>query len=181
MKLIEYDGESIKVADEAFLVKPIRELYEQDKSKRKEIFWEQMSYLYFMTDPRSPYQYLTDPQERASEIKLQEGLSLDWVPSETLQKAIKVYAKQTVTTSALLLESMRKGIEGLRSFFDTAKLTDVDDKGKPLYQVAAFTGALKQIPELAKALADAEKSLAKDFADEAQARGSVSKSIDEDD
>lgn len=180
MKLIEYDGESIKVADEAFLIKPIRELYEQDKSKRKETFWEQMSYLYFMTDPRSPYQYLTDPQERASEIKLQEGLSLDWVPSDTLQKAMKVYAKQTVTTSALLLEGMRKGIDNLRKFLGEVDLfKTVNDK--PVYQVATVTSALKQIPELAKALADAEKSLAKDFADEAQARGSVSKSIDEDD
>lgn len=181
MNLITYDGERVKPNDNIFLIRPIRDLFEQDKSKRKEVFWEQMSYMYFMVNPLSPYQYLTDPKERASEIKLQEGLSLDWTPSETLQKAMAVYAKQCITTESLLLESMRKGIEGVRSFFETAKLTDVDDKGKPIYQIAAFTTALKQIPELAKALAEAEKALAKNFADEAQARGSVSKSIDEDD
>ena len=180
MKLIEYDGESIKVADEAFLIRPIRELYEQDKSRRKETFWEQMSYLYFMTDPRSPYQYLTDTKERASEIKLQEGLAMDWEPSETLQKAMAVYARQSITTQSLLLEGMRKGIDNLRKFLGEVDLfKTVNDK--PVYQVATVTSALKQVPELAKALAEAEKSLAKDFADEAQARGSVSKSIDEDD
>ena len=43
MKLIEFDGMEFKVADEAFLVRPIRELFQKDKSKRKEEFWRQIS------------------------------------------------------------------------------------------------------------------------------------------
>ena len=181
MKLVEYDGETLKVADEAFLVRPIRELFEEDKSRKHEKFFEQMSYMYFMVDPRSPYQYIVSEEERSREIKMQEGLPEDWQPSDKLKAAMNLYASQTITTQALLLQSMRKGIGNLRAFLETADLTAMDDKGKPLYQVSSFTAALKQIPDLAKALADAEKALAKDFADEAQARGSTYKSIDEDD
>ena len=172
MRLIEFDGMEFKVADEAFLVRPIRELFQKDKSKRKEEFWRQISYLWFMCDPRSSYQYLTDPIERSVEIKKQEGLGADWEPSDLLKEAMDVYRKQTITTSAILLEGMRKGIDKLSSFLSTTAFTDKS--------VASMTSALRQIPELAKALSDAEKSLAKDFETDDKARGNAVKAVGED-
>ena len=172
MRLIEFDGMEFKVADEAFLVRPIRELFQKDKSKRKEEFWRQISYLWFMCDPRSSYQYLTDPIERSVEIKKQEGLGDDWEPSDLLKEAMDVYRKHTITTSAILLEGMRKGIDKLSSFLSTTAFTDKS--------VASMTSALRQIPELAKALSDAEKSLAKDFETDDKARGNAVKAVGED-
>ena len=172
MKLIEFDGLEFKVADEAFLIRQIRQLFEADKSKKKETFWKQMSYLWFMCDPRSSYMYIVDEKERAKEIMVQEGLGDDWQPSELLTDAMNVYRKHTITTSALLLEGMRKGIDKLSTFLGE---TNISDK-----TVASMTSALKQIPELARALAEAEKSLAKDFATDENARGSASKAVGED-
>lgn len=172
MRLIEFDGMEFKVADEAFLVRPIRELFQKDKSRRKEEFWRQISYLWFMCDPRSSYQYLTDPIERSVEIKKQEGLGDDWEPSDLLKEAMDVYRKQTITTSAILLEGMRKGIDKLSSFLSTTAFTDKS--------VSSMTSALRQIPELAKALSDAEKSLAKDFETDDKARGNAVKAVGED-
>lgn len=180
MKLIEFDGMEFKVADEAFLIRQIRELFEKDKSKKKEQFWKQISYLWFMCDPRSTYQYLTDETSRSLEIKAQEGLGVDWEPSDTLKDAMDIYRKHTVTTSSLLLEGMRKGIENLRTFLMTIDLNATDRSGRPIYQVSTMTSALKQIPDLAKALVEAEKSLAKDFATDENARGSAVKAVGED-
>ena len=64
MKLIEFTDFNIKITDEALLVKPIRKLFNKDKSKNKEAFLTQMSILYFYADPRSGYNYLTDEKER---------------------------------------------------------------------------------------------------------------------
>lgn len=181
MKLIEFDGLEFKIADEALLVRPIRELFQKDKSKKKEEFWKQLSYLWFMCDPRSSYQYLVEEEARAKEVKIQEGLGEDWEPSELLKEAMDIYRKQTITTASLLLEGMRKGIENVRKFLSEVDLFAVDEKTqKPLYQVSTITSALKQVPELAKALSDAEKSLAKDFATEDSARGNVQKAVGED-
>ena len=180
MKLIEFDGQDFKIADEALLVRPIRELFQKDKSKKKEEFWRQISYLWFMCDPRSTYMYLVDEDARAKEIKIQEGLGEDWEPSTLLKEAMDIYRGQTVTTASILLESMRKGIDQLKKFFSEFDLFAVDKSGKPIYQVSTMTGALKQIPELAKALVDAEKALAKDFATDENARGSTQKAIGED-
>ena len=180
MKLIEFDGLDFKIADEALLVRPFRELFQKDKSKKKEEFWRQISYLWFMCDPRSTYQYIVDENERAAEIKKQEGFDSDWYPSELLSEAMQVYRRQTTTTASILLESMRKGIEQLRKFFEEFDLFAVDKNDRPIYQVSTMTSALKQVPELAKALVDAEKALAKDFATEDKARGNAEKAIGED-
>ena len=180
MKLIEFDGMEFKIADEALLVRPIRELFLKDKTKRKEEFWKQISYLWFMCDPRSTYMYLTQEEDRSLEIKKQEGLGEDWEPSELLKDAMNIYRKQTTTTASILLESMRKGIEQLRKFFEEFDLFAVDKNERPIYQVSTMTAALKQVPELARALVEAEKELAKDFQTDDKARGNASKAIGED-
>ncbi len=180
MKLIKFDGVKFDIADEVFFIRQIRELFLQDKSKKKETFWKQLSYLWFMCDPRSTYMYITDMGKRSDEIKLQEGFDKDWKPSELLCEAMDVYRKQTVTTSAILLESMRNGIHQLSSFFDGFDLNALDKNGRPIYQVSTMTSALRQIPELAKALADAERSLAKDFMSDEKARGTMEKAVGED-
>lgn len=172
MKLIEFDGMEFKIADEALLVRPIRELFQKDKSKKKEEFWKQISYLWFMCDPRSSYMYLVNEEERAREIKLQEGLGEDWTPSELLRDAMTIYRKQTITSAAILLEGMRKGIDKLSAFLGETTFSEKT--------VAAMTSALKQIPELSRALVDAEKSLAKDFEADDKARGNASKAVGED-
>lgn len=172
MKLIEFDGVEFKIADEALLVRPIRELFEKDKSKKKEDFWRQISYLWFMCDPRSTYQYLVDEEARAKEIKIQEGLGEDWQPSDLLREAMTIYRKHTITTAALLLEGMRKGIDKLSTFLGETSFSEKT--------VASMTSALKQIPELSKALVEAEHSLAKDFATDDKARGTASKAVGED-
>lgn len=180
MKLINFDGTDFSIADEALLVRPIRELFQQDKSKKKEDFWRQISYLWFMCDPRSSYMYLTEKDERAKEVKKQEGFGEAWEPSALLQECMDIYQKQATTTSALLLEGMRKGIENVRKFLSEVDLFAMDKNDKPIYQVATVTSALKQVPDLAKALSDAEKALEKDFLTEDKARGSTEKAAGED-
>lgn len=180
MKLIEFDGTAFKVADEAFLIRQIRELFLADRSKAKEGFWRQMSYLWFMCDPRSTYMYIVDEGRRSAEIIAQEGLGDGWEPSDKLREAMDIYRRHTVTTSSLLLEGMRKGIDNLRTFLETMDLSEKDRNGKPLYQVSTMTSALKQVPDLAKALAEAEKALAKDFETGDRAVGTAEKAAGED-
>jgi len=180
MKLIEFDGMEFKIADEALLVRPIRELFLKDKTKKKEEFWKQVSVLWFFCDPRSTYMYLVSPEDRMKEIKKQEGLPENWEPSPLLLEAMDIYRSQTTTTASILLESMRKGIEQLRKFFEEFDLFATDKNDRPIYQVSTMTAALKQVPELARALVEAEKELAKDFAADDKARGNAEKAVGED-
>lgn len=99
MKLITIENFQLKVADEALLIKPIRKLFNQDRSASKEQFYRQISYLYFMVDPRSTYSYILNEEDRAKAIIEQEGLGADFKPSALLQEAMEIYRKHTITPS----------------------------------------------------------------------------------
>lgn len=180
MKLIEYDNFQIKIADEAYLVRPIRKLFVQDRTKNKDRFWQQMSYLYFMTDPASSYNYITDLKERSRAIIEQEGLPDDFTPSKELKEAMEIYKKTTLTSSVLLLEDTRIAIDKLREFLRNIDLNAMDDKGKPIYPINMVTSAIKQIPELSKALSEAEKAVQKELMENGRARGGNSKTLMDD-
>lgn len=172
MKLIEYINFEIKISDEALLVKPIRVLFNKDRSQSKEQFIKQMSYLYFYTDPRSSYNYITNDEERSKAIITQEGLPKDFKPSKELEEAINIYKQLVTTTSLLLLQDTRIAIDKVRDFLRNVDLTLLDDKGKPVYTINSITSAIKQIPQLAKDLAEAEKLVTKEIEEQGRARGS---------
>ena len=180
MHLIEYDNYEIKISPEALLVKPIREIWEKDKTKNKESFLSQMSFMFFMIDPRSTYSYITDLAERADEIIMQEGLPRDFQPTEELKKAMEIYEKHTITSSYALLEAAKIAVDKVGKFLKEVDLNTLDDKGKPVYTINSITSAIKQIPQLAKDLVEAEKVVAKEIEEKGRARGGNNKTIFDD-
>lgn len=171
MHILEYTNYEVVPTEEAFLIKPIRELYNADKSKTKEKFMQQMSILYFMVDPRSSYNYIIDSEDRYKAILEQEGLPKDYKIDKKLQAAMDIYKEHTTTSSYLLLQDMKVAIEKVRQFLREVDLNAVDDKGKPLYTINSVTTAIKQIPQLAKDVMEAEKVIAKEIEEQGRARG----------
>lgn len=171
MHIIEYNNYTIEPTQEAFLIKPIRDLFNKDKSKTKEKFLQQMSVLYFYADPRSTYNYIVDDEERLKAIIEQEGLPKDFKITEDLDKALQEYKKHTITTSYLLLQDTKIAVDKVRQFLREVDLTAVDDKGKPLYTINSITQAIKQIPQLSKDLLEAEKIVSKEIEEQGRARG----------
>ena len=139
-----------------------------------------MSFMFFMIDPRSTYSYITDLTERAEEIIAQEGLPNDFKPSEQLKKAMEVYEKHTITSSYALLEAAKIAVDKVGKFLKDVDLNTLDDKGKPVYTINSITSAIKQIPQLAKDLVEAEKVVAKEIEEKGRARGGNNKTIFDD-
>ena len=171
MKLIQYQDYQIKLADEAFLVRPIRRLFHADRSERKEQFWRQMSFMHFMISPASSYSYILDLDERAAEIIKQEGLPEDFRPSEMLREAMEVYRKMTITPSQELLQSALIGAKKVGDFLRTVDLTETDDKGKPKYQVSTITSALKDVEKIVGTLQSLQKKVEQELEESGKARG----------
>lgn len=172
MKLIKYEDYQIKLADEAFLVRPIRRLFHQDRSERKEQFWRQIAFMYFMVSPSSNYSYILDFDERASEVIKQEGLPEDFKPSDLLKEAMEVYRKLTITPSQKLLESSLIAADTVSKFLrDPAILTAEDRNGKPKYQVAQITAALKNVEGIVTSLQNLQKKVDQELEEQGQARG----------
>ena len=180
MHILEYNNYQIEPTQEAFLIKPIRELYNSDKSKTKDKFMTQMSVIYFLVDPRSSYNYIIDEEERLKAIIEQEGLPAKFKIDKKLQNAIDIYKKHVITTSYLLLQDTKLAIDKVRQFLKDVDLKAQDDKGKPLYTITSITSAIKQIPQLAKDVIDAEKAITKEIEEQGKLRGSANKTLMDD-
>ena len=171
MHLVEVVNYEVVPTQECFMCRPLRQLYNADRSKNKEKFMQQLSVVYFMADPRSSYNYITDDDERLELIKEQEGLDKNYKIEDKVAEAIEWYKKHTITTSTLMLESTRLAADKVREFLKDIDLTKLDDKGKPVYTINTVTAALKQIPQIAKDLREAEKALSQEIEEVGRARG----------
>lgn len=179
MKLFKYEGYKLHISEEAFILKPFKEIWNRDKTKNKDKALQELAYVYFMCDPRSDYQYIVDEEDRAKAIKEGEGIDSKWKPDNKVIEAMKFY-KTFKPVSALLLEDTRIAVDKLRQLLRNIDLTEVDDKGKPIYTLNTITATIKQIPSLVKDLDEAEKAIAKEIMESDKVRGAQEKSMYED-
>lgn len=180
MKLIKFENYTLNISDEAYLIRPIRKLFNKDRTVNKEKFFQQMSILYFMVDPCSTYMYIIDEKERFKEILKQEGLPGDYKISDELQEAMDIYKKHCETSSTLLLNDTRIMIDNLRKYLRGLDFEEKDDKGRPIYPINQVTSAIDKIPELVEKLSKAEKTIQKELQEEGKVRGGAEKGIFED-
>ena len=173
MKLLEYKDYRVSPTPEAFLVKPIRKMYNSDRTKSKETFMQQLAYLYFMVDPRSPYIEIPDEDDRKAEVCKQEGLPENFRPSSDLKEAMSIYEKLTITSSKMLLEATRTAADALKEELESSKelLSERTDKGarvtKPNDIIAVMERLLKVIPQLQ----DLERKVDSEIRETTRARG----------
>ena len=163
MKLLKYENYQVIPTEECFMIKPLRALFNEDTSTNKEFFMQQISYIYFMVDPRSPYMDILDSEDREEKVKLDCGLTENFKPSNKLIKAMSFYKEITTTTSMKLLNSMRNSIIKICDYLDNVDLYAEDKQGKPKYTIDKIISATDKAPQLAKRLQETEKLVAQEI------------------
>jgi len=165
----------VEPSPEALMLRPFKKLWDRDKSVNKDKALSEFAYIYFMEDPRSDYQYITDRNDRAEEVTGSLGLR-DWHEDAPVKEACELY-RSFKPVSAGLLEDTRYFVNAFRK-----ELRERSDSlsGLEIKELKEAMALAKQIPGLTKDLDDAEKTLNKDIMSELKARGSQTKSIFED-
>lgn len=180
MKLFRFESHKVVISEEAFALKPFKQVWNRDRSAGKDRAVTELAYVYFMEDPASDYQYIVDRDERSKAIIEGEGLPSDWKPDKLVKEAMEFYSSFK-TTSALILEDTRKVAENLRKALPTLDITEEDDKGRPKHTIASITKAIRELNVLIKELAETERTIAKEMAEvNGRVRGQKAKSILED-
>lgn len=175
MKLLKYEGYKVVIEPELLILKPFKQIWTRDKTVNKDKALAEIAFIYFMTDPRSDYQYLVDDKERMEAIKEGEGLPPKWEPDRIVTEAMEFY-KSFKPISALLLEDTRFMVDKYRKRlkaqeFDELEIKDLKEAG----------ALIKQIPSLVKDLNEAEKALNSEMRESGRMRGQGEKTIFEDD
>ena len=179
IRLFRYEGYTVSVDPEALLLAPFKAIYDRDKRKDKSMAMQELAYIYFMSDPRSDYQYLVDEEVRSDEIIKGLGMPKGWKEDAVVKRA-RAFYESFKPASAGLLEDTKIAVNKLRHLLRNIDLEETDDKGRPVYTLNTITATIKQIPGLVKDLDEAERALSRDIMQEAKARGSQSKSLLED-
>lgn len=176
MRLLTYEGYNITIDPMLLTLKPFKAIWVRDKTDKKDRAIQEISYVYFMEDPRSDYQFIIDRDERDKKIREDSGIKTSWNPDGTVKEAMKLYSSFK-TTSALLLEDTRAMVDGYRNKLRelTANMSDLEVK-----EIKDIGTIIKQIPALVKDLDEAERTLAKEIAQSDKVRGTAEKSIYED-
>jgi hypothetical protein len=145
-------------------------LYNADRTQNKDKFMNFLSIVYFTYDPRSDYSYIVDDDLRLKEVCDSNGFDVPKFNKQELE-CIELYKKLTTTISAELLRSTKVAVDKVRKFLEDIDLTEVDDKGRLVYPINTVTAAIKQVPQLAKEVREAEKIVAKEIEEQGRARG----------
>lgn len=175
LKLFKYEGYKVVISEEAFALKPFRQIWQRDKTINKDRAIMELGFIYFFCDPRSDYQYLIDDNERMEAIKEGEGLPSKWQPDKIVTEAMNFYMSFK-PISASLLEDIRFMVDKYRRRLKALEFDDLEIKD------LKETGALiKQIPSLVKDLNEAEKALNSEMKESGRMRGQGEKTIFEDD
>ena len=163
IKLFKYEGYQVVIEPEALMLKPFKAIYNRDKSKTKTTAMQELAYIYFMTDPRSDYQYLTDSEDRSKAIIDGEGMSNTWKPDSLVLAAIDFY-KSFNPTYSLLIEDTRMMVDKFRT-----KIRDLNFDDLEVKDLKDAIGIVKQIPGLVKDLDEAERAVSKEIISDTRA------------
>ena len=144
-----------------------------DRSKQKERFMQQISYMFFMVDPRSTYSYIIDLKERHKQIVLQEGLPENFQPSPELKEAMEIYEKHTITSSTRLLESTRIAVDALSEELKKTRerLLERTDKGAAVYKINDIMASLERVLKFIPQLQELERKVESEIRENTRARG----------
>lgn len=157
-------------------------IWNRDRTKSKELANSELSFIYFLCDPRSEYFDIIDEESKIKNIKEGIGLKDKWKPDEAVLEGIKLYKQflEEFDICVQLLASTQIAVDKVSTFLRQVDLNKEDDKGKPVYTINSITSAIKQIPGLSKDIMEARKTLNKDLEEATRMKGNKTRKLFED-
>lgn len=169
MQLFQRKDFRLVVNPYVFTIKAFKELDKRDRTKDKLQLEKELSFIYFVYDPRSDLQFIVDEQERIDRVKELIGLTDKFKIDEPLIRAIHVYLSMTETVSSLLLKDIKGGVDKLRKYL---RENDVNEDNFDKY-----TKSLKDLIPLSKQIVDVERTVIKEIEDMSEMRGNKSQTL----
>tara|TARA_R100000742_G_C4276430_1_gene97486 strand:+ start:529 stop:1053 length:525 start_codon:yes stop_codon:yes gene_type:complete len=118
---------------------------------------EELSFVYFMIDHRSPYS-VYEWEQRKIEVKNSIfGEKSKWTASTKVLAACGKYEKLIETSAVRLLKAARESIVKLEKYFRFVDLHAMDDRGKPIYTAKDLISNLEKMGKVVDGLTKLEE------------------------
>ena len=116
---------------------------------------EELAFVYFMIDHRSPFA-LYEWEQREKEVKNSIFGDKKWSPSSKVLEACDKYEKLIETSAIRLLKAATESIVKLEKYFRTVDLTLMDDNGKPIFHAKDLINNLEKMGRVVDGLGKLE-------------------------
>ena len=122
----------------------------------------ELSFVYFMIDHRSPFS-VYEWDQRIIEVKNSIfGEKKKWKPSPKVLGACDKYEKLIETSAVRLLKAARESIIKLEKYFRNVDLTLVDDNGRPIFHAKDLINNLEKMGKVVDGLTRLEEIVKKE-------------------
>ena len=123
---------------------------------------DEVSFVYFMVDHRSPFA-VYEWEQRTIEVKNSIfGEKSKFIPSKKIHIACKKYEKLIETSAVRLLKAAKESIVKLEKYFRTIDLQMLDDNGKPIYHAKDLINNLEKMGKVVDGLTRLEEIVKKE-------------------
>ena len=123
---------------------------------------EELSFVYFMVDHKSPFS-VYDWDQRIIEVKNSIfGEKKKWKPSVKVLNACDKYDKLIETSAVRLLKAAKESIVKLEKYFRDIDLTMMDDHGKPIFHAKDLIANLSNMGKVVDGLTRLEDIVRKE-------------------
>ena len=161
MKLFEIKDYNLTINELAWGLSPFKNILKRDKTKEKELAFKEMLFIYFYTDIRSDYMYLTKDKERCFEIIKDIGLPSTWTIDETMNIAIDFYKARSVSVIGKLYQDALKSVGDMSDYLRTTDdlLRERTNNGGTVTTLPMITTAQEKLPKIMQNLKAAYKEV----------------------
>jgi hypothetical protein len=170
MGLFDYKDYKVVIHPDAIAIPAFKKIWDRDKTKEKHKATQELSYIYFVNDFKSPYSVWPEEDRRAKVIAdfIKDP---DWKMDPELKMAEAEYNEFQQTYSMRFLQSARGLADKLTAYFEEVDFHAVDDRGKPLYSATDAVRNLKEVGNVIESLDKVENKVKKEIETKTNIRG----------
>ncbi len=148
MGLFNLQNNIVQIDPDSLSIPQMKAIWDRDKNKNKETAYQELSYVYFLSDYKSPYNVY--PEEvRADEIQKDFIRNTKWKPDELVVLAVKKYKELQETPAIKLLNAARGAVVKVTKYL---LVKDMDDRNysKELEKVGKIIDSLDRLEDKVK-------------------------------
>lgn len=152
MKIFDLIDNNVKVSPEILTIKAFKDIWDNDKSKNKDLAYKDFTYIYHMCDYNSPYSNY--PVETRGESIKQEVIGDDkYKVNKLIEEGISQYKTLIETPLTRLLEASKKKIDDIVDLFNDSEpenMGEAEKAAKVMEKIGAISAGLKSLEEQVK-------------------------------
>jgi len=176
MNLITLVNNKPEISTYALTIKEFKAIWDLDNTKHKDIAVNQLAYVYFYCDVKSPY---FEYEEKIRGEKINEALTVKIKETDIIIKAKERYNNLNKNISILLLEDAMTSVHKMRDYFKDIDLLKEDNNGKLKYNSKQYVDNLKSLPDILKSIKKLREEIDNEMQEGIRVRGGGMLNIEE--